>query len=75
VVSHRFYRQHCRVPVILRRDGEAVWLDTDADPARLLSLLTPYPADEMSAYRVSTGVNSPSNDSVQVLEPLEQGAE
>jgi putative SOS response-associated peptidase YedK len=50
-------------------------LDQDADPARLLSLLTAYPADEMSAYRVSTWVNSPSNDSPQVLEPLEQVAE
>jgi putative SOS response-associated peptidase YedK len=66
---------HNRMPVILRRDDENVWLDQDADPARLLSLLTAYPADEMSAYRVSTWVNSPSNDSPQVLEPLEQVAE
>jgi putative SOS response-associated peptidase YedK len=66
---------HNRMPVILRRDDENVWLDTDADPARLLALLTPYPADEMSAYRVSTWVNSPSNDAPQALEPLEQVAE
>jgi putative SOS response-associated peptidase YedK len=66
---------HTRMPVILRRDDEDAWLDQDADQARLLSLLTPYPADEMNAYRVSTWVNSPSNDSAQVLEPLEQAAE
>jgi putative SOS response-associated peptidase YedK len=66
---------HNRMPVILRRDDENVWLDQDADQARLLSLLTPYPAAEMSAYRVSTWVNSPSNDSPQALEPLEQVAE
>ena len=66
---------HNRMPVILRQDDEDVWLDQDAEPARLLSLLTPYPADEMSAYPVSTWVNSPSNDTPQVLEPLEQGAE
>ena len=66
---------HNRMPVILRRDDENVWLDQDADQARLLSLLAAYPAAEMSAYPVSTWVNSPSNDSPQVLEPLEQGAE
>jgi putative SOS response-associated peptidase YedK len=66
---------HNRMPVILRRDDEDAWLDQDADQARLLSLLRPYPADEMSAYRVSTWVNSPSNDTPQVLEPLEQAAE
>jgi putative SOS response-associated peptidase YedK len=66
---------HNRMPVILRRDDEDAWLDQDADPARLLSLLTPYPAAEMRAYRVSTWVNSPSNDSPEALEPLEQEAE
>jgi putative SOS response-associated peptidase YedK len=66
---------HNRMPAILRRDAENVWLDSDADQDQLLSLLTPYPADEMSAYRVSTWVNSPSNDSPQALEPLEQVAE
>src|SRR5262245_45189578 len=66
---------HNRMPVSLHRDAEAAWWDIDADPARLLSVLKPYPADEMSAYRVSTWVNSPSNDTPQVLEPLEQGAE
>ena len=66
---------HNRMPVILRRDDEDAWLDQEADQARLLSLLTPYPADEMSAYRVSTWVNSPSNDSPEALEPLEEGAE
>jgi putative SOS response-associated peptidase YedK len=66
---------HNRMPAILRRDAENVWLDPDADQDQLLSLLTPYPADEMSAYRVSTWVNSPSNDAPQALEPLEQVAE
>src|SRR5262245_49497268 len=66
---------HNRMPVILRRDDENVWLDQDADQARLLSLLMPYSAEEMSAYRVSTWVNSPSNDAPQALEPLNQVAE
>ena len=29
---------------------------------KLLSLLRPYPADEMTAYPISTLVNSPKND-------------
>lgn len=49
----------------------AVWLDpTIQDPARLLPLLTPYPAEEMEVYPVSTKVNSPAKDGPECVEPL-----
>jgi putative SOS response-associated peptidase YedK len=39
---------HDRMPVILTRAGEALWLDpTVRDPAALQPLLQPYPADQM----------------------------
>lgn len=62
---------HQRMPVILRREAESVWLDrTIEDPAFLLPLLTPYPAEKMNAYAVSTFVNSPRNNSPECLKPL-----
>lgn len=40
---------HDRMPVILTREGEALWLDPSLrDPALLKPLLTPYPAGEMT---------------------------
>ncbi|MBI3972324.1 MAG: SOS response-associated peptidase [Chloroflexi bacterium] len=63
---------HHRMPVILTPEAEAIWLDPSiADPAKLLPLLVPYPADEMVAYPVSSLVNSPANDSPQLVLPLD----
>jgi putative SOS response-associated peptidase YedK len=33
-----------------------------------MSLLRPYPADEMTAYPISTLVNSPKNDGLAFIE-------
>lgn len=40
---------HDRMPVILPRDREAVWIDPDSDRSCLLSILVPYPARDMVA--------------------------
>jgi putative SOS response-associated peptidase YedK len=62
---------HDRMPVILARDAEAVWLDKSLeDPKRLLSLLEPYSGDEMEAYEVSPSVNSVKNDSPDLIVPV-----
>jgi putative SOS response-associated peptidase YedK len=61
---------HNRMPVILRRDDEDVWLDKAAAPARLISLLTPYPADQMEAYAVSWAVSNPANDDPRLVQPV-----
>lgn len=54
----------------LTPDPETVWLDPAIqDPARLLPLLTPYPAEEMESYPVSTWVNSPEHDSPECVRP------
>lgn len=63
---------HNRMPVILPRDAEAVWLDCSLeDSALLLSLLVPYSADHMEAYAVSPAVNSPRTDSRMCIEPAD----
>ncbi|MCH8109783.1 MAG: SOS response-associated peptidase [Chloroflexi bacterium] len=59
---------HNRMPVILSRDAESVWLDQSIEDAAMLgSLLTPYDAEEMEAYEVSTLVNSPANNSPELI--------
>lgn len=47
-----------RMPVILERDEEKLWLDKELSPAELLQMCTPYPDDKMAAFRVSTDINS-----------------
>lgn len=55
---------HDRMPVILPKEVEDLWLDPSVgDHRRLLDILGPYPADEMDAYPVSSLVNSVKNDS------------
>ena len=62
---------HDRMPVILTREAEAVWLDpTIQEPAKLSPLLTPYPAQEMELYPVSRLVNSPQHDTPECIVPL-----
>ncbi len=59
---------HDRMPVILRPEDEAFWLDPAVTEARdLLPLLVPYPADAMEAYPVSRRVNVPVTDDPQLL--------
>lgn len=63
---------HDRMPVILSREAANRWLDPDSDEAPPLeNLLAPYPAPQMDADPVSTLVNSPKNDSVECLEPVD----
>ena len=63
---------HNRMPVILDRADYSQWLDP-APPAKhpesLLPLIRSFPADRMSAYPVSTMVNSPGNDRAECLLP------
>ncbi|ODA28648.1 SOS response-associated peptidase [Planctopirus hydrillae] len=62
---------HDRMPVILSPAAADVWLDQKIEqPELLLSLLGPYPDDEMEAYPVSTLVNSPKNESSECIVPI-----
>ena len=63
---------HNRMPVILHPEDYAEWLYPGGDSGLLLHLLRPYPANEMTAYPVSTFVNSPANDGPDCVHPLEE---
>lgn len=60
---------HDRMPVILRPEDYADWLDLDLqDPAALRPLLRPYPAEEMEAFPVGGYVNAPVHEGPRCLE-------
>jgi putative SOS response-associated peptidase YedK len=62
---------HNRMPVILHPRDYAKWLDPSPQtPDRLKSLIKPFPADRMDAYPVSTLVNTPANDTPELVVPV-----
>lgn len=63
---------HNRMPVILRPEHEALWMDNHAEPAAWLDVLRPYPAELMRAYPISKRVNSVGNDDPDVVKPDEE---
>ena len=59
---------HDRMPVILPKPHESVWLDPAVQSAAdVLPFLVPYSAAEMEAYPVSRLVNSPENNSPDLI--------
>ncbi len=62
---------HDRMPVILHREEYPLWLDREVtDPEKLKQLYQPYPADPMEMYPVSPLVNSPHNESPELIKPI-----
>ena len=62
---------HDRMPAILNPEAYDIWLDKNTgDPQKLLSLLIPYNSKEMEAYEVSLLVNSPKNNSPDLIKPV-----
>ncbi|MFD2615622.1 SOS response-associated peptidase [Paenibacillus gansuensis] len=63
---------HDRMPVILRREDEDIWLSRDmTDKERLLQLCRPFPSEEMMAYPVSPLVGSVKNESPECIQEAE----
>jgi putative SOS response-associated peptidase YedK len=61
---------HNRMPVVLDDGAIDAWLEPDQDTAVLQSLLTPCPDDVLTAYAVSTAVNSRKNQGPELVEPV-----
>ncbi len=63
---------HDRMPVILNREAEDNWLNPEwKDSQKLGGLLKPFAADQMESYYVSPMVNSPKNDLIQCIQPVD----
>ncbi len=61
---------HDRMPVILKPENEAIWLNPKSSPKELNPLLKPLDMDLMEAYEVSSLVNSPKNNSVELIRKI-----
>lgn len=62
---------HDRMLVILSKEDENVWLDREVqDTLRLTSMLNPYPASKMYAYRVGNIVGNVRNDVPECITAL-----
>jgi putative SOS response-associated peptidase YedK len=64
---------HNRMPVILKKEDEAAWLNPDSvESEQLLQLLKPYPADEMEEWQVGDAARNPRNDNPELIRPVDQ---
>jgi putative SOS response-associated peptidase YedK len=61
---------HNRMPVILAKEEEKLWLSDDISPAELIQFCDPYPDDEMEMYPVSTDVNKAVNNHEDLILPM-----
>jgi putative SOS response-associated peptidase YedK len=58
---------HDRMPAILLREFHDAWLNPKTDRAVLTEMLKPFPSLMMKTYPVSNRVNSPDNDTADLL--------
>jgi putative SOS response-associated peptidase YedK len=63
---------HDRMPAIIPKDKEDLWLDPNVcEKEKLAPLLSPYPSEELELYYVSPTVNSSAFDSPENIIPFE----
>jgi len=61
---------HDRMPVIIKKPLEGLWLDKKlTDEKKLIKMLEPYDSDAMQAYQVSKTVNKAVSDSKDLIKP------
>jgi putative SOS response-associated peptidase YedK len=62
---------HDRMPVIIPREQEDIWLDPKIEDVEFLQgILRPFPSEEMMLTRVSDRVNSPGYNSPENIKSL-----
>jgi putative SOS response-associated peptidase YedK len=61
---------HHRMPVILPARHETDWLNPGLSVEAAPELLVPFPDDVLTAYEVSTKVNSPAYNTPEALQPV-----
>ncbi|TDL91872.1 SOS response-associated peptidase [Vibrio vulnificus] len=62
---------HDRMPVILKPEDEKDWLNPSInDPAYLQQYLKSFDSEQMEAFEVSTDVNSPKNNSPNLIQQI-----
>lgn len=62
---------HDRMPVILKQEDEPIWLNPGITETHILKpLLVPYDEHLMDSYEVSPLVNSPKNNSIELIQKI-----
>lgn len=61
---------HDRMPVILKLEDEMDWINQKTDEKELTKMFKAYPASKLNIYEISTLVNNPQNDFIEILEPV-----
>jgi len=61
---------HHRMPVVLNKEEEAEWLDENAEISELLKLIKPDEYSGWEKYKVSTEVNIPKVDNINLVSKL-----
>ena len=61
---------HDRMPVILREQDAASWLDVATPVETVNTLIRPHPEEQMECFPVSRLVNSPKTDSVECVQRI-----
>ena len=59
---------HDRMPVILKKEDETVWLNPNTEEKTLLDMLKPAGEGDLLAHEVSKKVNDPGNNYPELLE-------
>lgn len=63
---------HNRMPAILRREEESLWLDYNLPVKDALTIIdNPYPSDLMKAYKVSSKVGNVRENGPELIEPID----
>lgn len=59
----RIHNTKKRMPVVLSKDEESIWIDVESSIKDLKELLKPYPGDDLEAYPVSRALSGKNEDS------------
>ncbi len=66
---------HNRMPVILKKEDEDIWLDNNLkDLNELKKFIKPYPDEEIDFYKVSLLVNNPGNKFKELIIPYNKNS-
>ena len=65
---------HHRMPVMLKDEAAARWLEPHLDADAIKAAIDPLSEDDLTAYPVSRRVNSPAHEGRGLIEPLDGAA-
>jgi putative SOS response-associated peptidase YedK len=66
---------HDRMPTILTKDQEQMWIDNNLSAEDAVSIIQPYPSDLMMAYRVDSRVGKVSENDADLIVPIDDTPE